>query len=137
MSKPDRLTRSKKPQLLIGMLTWGFTFLGAALAQTDRNLTVLLNLGHHRLRPRKHLRGQPRQSPRLNPIGPIGPTAQSINTIEDRYIKSCSKVAACMDSKSELVQNWFIKAQHDLLATQKLSRDSGNYMDDRVASIIV
>ena len=34
-----------------------------------------------------------------------------------------------MDSKDELVKNWIIKAQHDLLAAQKLSSDSGIYSD--------
>ena len=34
-----------------------------------------------------------------------------------------------MDSKDELVKNWLIKAQHDLLAAQKLSSDSDIYSD--------
>ncbi len=34
-----------------------------------------------------------------------------------------------MDSKDELVKNWIIKAQHDLLAAQKLSSDSDIYSD--------
>jgi HEPN domain-containing protein len=34
-----------------------------------------------------------------------------------------------MDSKSELVKNWFIKAKHDLLAAQKLSDDPAVYAD--------
>jgi hypothetical protein len=32
-----------------------------------------------------------------------------------------------MDRKDELVKNWIIKAQHDLLAAQKLSSDSDRY----------
>jgi HEPN domain-containing protein len=34
-----------------------------------------------------------------------------------------------MDSKNELVKNWLIKAQHDLLAAQKLSSDPEIYAD--------
>jgi HEPN domain-containing protein len=34
-----------------------------------------------------------------------------------------------MDSKSELVKNWLIKAKHDLLAAQKLSGDPEIYAD--------
>ena len=34
-----------------------------------------------------------------------------------------------MDRKDELVKNWIIKAQHDLLAAQKLSSDSDIYSD--------
>jgi HEPN domain-containing protein len=34
-----------------------------------------------------------------------------------------------MNSKEELVKNWFIKAQHDLLAAQKLSSDAEVYGD--------
>lgn len=34
-----------------------------------------------------------------------------------------------MDSKDELVKNWIIKAQHDLLAAQKLGSDSDIYSD--------
>jgi HEPN domain-containing protein len=34
-----------------------------------------------------------------------------------------------MDSKAELVRNWFIKAQHDLLAAKKLSSDADIYPD--------
>jgi HEPN domain-containing protein len=34
-----------------------------------------------------------------------------------------------MDSKNELVKNWLIKAQHDLLAAQKLSDDPDIYAD--------
>jgi len=34
-----------------------------------------------------------------------------------------------MDSKDDLVKNWIIKAQHDLLAAQKLSSDSDIYSD--------
>jgi HEPN domain-containing protein len=34
-----------------------------------------------------------------------------------------------MNSKEELVKNWFIKAQHDLLAAQKLSSDAEIYGD--------
>ena len=34
-----------------------------------------------------------------------------------------------MDSRDELVKNWLIKAQHDLLAAQKLSSDSAIYSD--------
>jgi HEPN domain-containing protein len=34
-----------------------------------------------------------------------------------------------MDSKSELVKNWLIKAKHDLLAAQKLSSGTEIYAD--------
>jgi HEPN domain-containing protein len=34
-----------------------------------------------------------------------------------------------MDSKNELVKNWLIKAQHDLLAAQKLSSEPEIYAD--------
>jgi HEPN domain-containing protein len=34
-----------------------------------------------------------------------------------------------MDSKSELVKNWLIKSQHDLLAAQKLSGEPEIYAD--------
>ena len=34
-----------------------------------------------------------------------------------------------MDSKDDLIKNWIIKAQHDLLAAQKLSSDSDIYSD--------
>jgi HEPN domain-containing protein len=34
-----------------------------------------------------------------------------------------------MDSKAELVKNWLIKAQHDLLAAQKLSSEPDLYAD--------
>jgi HEPN domain-containing protein len=34
-----------------------------------------------------------------------------------------------MNSKEELVKNWFVKAQHDLLAAQKLSSDAEVYGD--------
>jgi HEPN domain-containing protein len=34
-----------------------------------------------------------------------------------------------MDNKSQLVKNWMIKGQHDLLAAQKLSIDSDIYSD--------
>jgi hypothetical protein len=30
-----------------------------------------------------------------------------------------------MDDRAELVKNWIVKAQHDLLAAQKLSRSVG------------
>jgi hypothetical protein len=36
-----------------------------------------------------------------------------------------------MDSKSELVKNWLIKSQHDLLAAQKLSGEPELYADGR------
>jgi HEPN domain-containing protein len=34
-----------------------------------------------------------------------------------------------MDDRAELVKNWIVKAQHDLLAAQKLSSDSEIYAD--------
>jgi hypothetical protein len=34
-----------------------------------------------------------------------------------------------MDDRSELVKNWIVKAQHDLLAAQKLSNDPKIYSD--------
>jgi HEPN domain-containing protein len=34
-----------------------------------------------------------------------------------------------MDSKAELVKNWLIKSQHDLLAAQKLSSEPEIYAD--------
>ncbi|MBF0352331.1 MAG: HEPN domain-containing protein [SAR324 cluster bacterium] len=34
-----------------------------------------------------------------------------------------------MDDKEELVKNWLIKAQHDLLAAKKLSNDPESYAD--------
>jgi HEPN domain-containing protein len=34
-----------------------------------------------------------------------------------------------MDDRNELVKNWIVKAQHDLLAAQKLSSDSEIYAD--------
>jgi HEPN domain-containing protein len=36
---------------------------------------------------------------------------------------------ACMNSKDELVKNWIIKAQRDLLAAQKLSNEPEIYAD--------
>ena len=34
-----------------------------------------------------------------------------------------------MDDRNEIVKNWIVKAQHDLLAAQKLSSDSEIYSD--------
>ncbi len=34
-----------------------------------------------------------------------------------------------MDDRAELVKNWIVKAQHDLLAAQKLSSDAEIYAD--------
>jgi HEPN domain-containing protein len=34
-----------------------------------------------------------------------------------------------MDSKDELIKNWMVKGQHDLLAAQKLSVDLDIYSD--------
>ena len=34
-----------------------------------------------------------------------------------------------MDNKDELVQNWLVKAQHDLLAAKKLSIEPEIYAD--------